>query len=294
MKVVLSKKGVDSSNCNSPLILPNNGEVMTFFPISSLERCDFKICEKLSSKFNVELLSKKGNSKFYYYVSSNDLNKELKPAFHIDPQLENYFDKEYNDKFLANFGPKNNLKLEIGDIILFFGWYKGEDGKEKNVIFGYMQVGEIITLARDKNKVVKIYMGLEDNTLKKETTKNSLEDNFPFLNNQPHWIRFWSGESDSETIYIAKDKCDFNQNINGFGFLKYDDKLVLTKEKAKSKGEWKVERLKNIEITNYNKAKFDENGCADFVKNGFGQEFIMESTNAYNWAKGLIENNCKQ
>ena len=154
MKVILSRKGFDSSNggCPSP-ILPDG--TLLSLPIPTDDRDTYKD------------LSCQG-------INYADLLHQLRPgkAFshcHVDPDLRPGLRSAVVDGWKPAFGQAGsaqgvmaNAGVEKGDLILFFGWFRrmeqGPNGyhfvqksedffrcADLHVIYGYLQIGEILT-----------------------------------------------------------------------------------------------------------------------------------------------------
>ena len=308
---------MDSSNCSSPIKISDKTEEMPFIPIPQIDEADLEICNKLGLEkindifdFN-KLKVEEDEKKFTVSFPVNKICQPINPAYHIDPQLKNYFNDVEDKDFRATFGPNKTkvkyLNVEPNDIFLFFGYYDGDEQTAKHTIFGYMQVGEIITLER-KNKIITINLTPEKKNSSKEQTKEktqeSIEEKYPFLKNQPHWVRFWDGKTNSETIYIASKNIDFGKgitNLKGFGMFKYNEQLCLSRkdnDETKALCNWGIKGFtKDISI----KMK---KGNRSFVENKeYGyitipkryQEIVLKDSTGeqtvINWAKGLILGN---
>ena len=155
MKIILSRKGFDSSNggCPSP-ILPDGTLLSMPIPSNDAESYD-DLC------YNGETYS--------------DILKQLKPN-HREPFLNCHVDPDIRDNnrkaAIAGWKPAfgqceaaqgllSNAGVEKGDIFLFFGWFRQVvkhngsyrfvsrnnggfyDHADMHIIYGYMQVGDI-------------------------------------------------------------------------------------------------------------------------------------------------------
>ncbi len=123
---------------------------------------------------------------------------------HLDPQLENYFNCE---NFKGSLGQIKGFQAHlekngvgVGDLFLFYGWYEDiiNDKYHKNgkhVIWGYMQIGEII----------------KPETLNK-SERNEVEKKYPWLKYQPHF----AGHANSDiTLKIYTHYCqDIDNSID--------------------------------------------------------------------------------
>lgn len=165
MKIILSRKGFDShaGGCASP-ILPDG--TMLSLPVPG------KSITKYSS---ISI-----NGKKY-----SDIIKKLYPGFkeeycHLDPDIRNGVRLKNPKEWKPAFGQADNAQgqlrnagVEPGDIFLFFGWFRGVDENhnyiknskkrfnndfyscaDMQVIYGYMQIGRIIT---DPDEIKKFY-----------------------------------------------------------------------------------------------------------------------------------------
>ena len=282
MKVIFSKKGLDSSNSGKPINLNSNG-IMPFIPIPCLQKeVEYAkvnvnknqtmqdLCENLSGKT--------------LYLSVDQKQKKImldKNTYcHLDPQLVNYFNV---DNFVGSLGQVDsaekhleNQKIKVGDLFLFYGWYK-QNGLEKRVLFGYMQIGEIIRTYGLKNQ-----------------ERVDLETKYPILKNQPHWNTEFYLNNETNTIYIAREKCSFDSRISGFGLFNYSNELVLTKNNQTKKTLWQIPALAGCELSWNSGRCFDENG--ELLVSPIGQEFVVktETQNVEDWTINLIKKHTKQ
>jgi hypothetical protein len=106
----------------------------------------------------------------------------------------------------------DNCGVEVGDLFLFFGWYRNVDVDMKgsyhvsrsaqnlHAIFGYLQVGEILNIGSDGAGAVALR---------------------PWLESHPHVVGTWSK---SNRIYIASDQLISpllgNQKLPGGGVFR--------------------------------------------------------------------------
>ena len=211
MKVILSRKGFDSANGGIPSPIMPDG-TMLLMPIPMAE-------EKVT----------------YSYVQWNGLSyaellHQLAPGkeydkCHLDPDIRDNRIKHVKNwvpafgQLGAAQGKLRNAGIEPGDLILFFGWFrktiKTAQGyrfalKEKNdfyagndlqVIFGYMQIGEIIT---DREKIKKYHW-------------------------HPHATDVHMRDKNN-TLYLPAEKLSFLPSLKGYGTLDFRKDRVLTKE----------------------------------------------------------------
>lgn len=225
MKIILSRKGLDSSNSSKPILLNENG-VVPFVPIPCKEE-EIKYSEIKNvygtGKSMQEFCRENASSTLYVGKERTDLNEST--HCHLDPQLVNYFsENKNNEKFIGSFGQVKQAQAHLakqgvgkGDLFLFYGWYK-VDGKSKNVLFGYLQVGEIINHEK--------YENCEEFNKKHE----KLEKDYSCLKKQPHWNESAFEKEKLNTVYVAKEKISFNEKVKGFGLFKFAPDLVLSND----------------------------------------------------------------
>lgn len=261
MKLILSRKGFDSSFADMPSPILPDGTLLSI-PIPS------------DDKISYDELNYNGKS-------YSELLKELKKSFnytscHLDPDIRKEC-KTRDDKWVAAFGQSDaalshlfNNNVSIGDIFLFFGWFrKTEYDKEgklrfvKNapnlqIIFGYLQVGEILNKYDD---IKRIYWHPHADIRRENDKLNA--------------------------IYLASNKL-FDLNLNGYGTFNFSKELVLTKE-GYSKSRWELPKcLKGKKIT-YHKESNDKGDYFQSVARG--QEFIVEMDNdILEWIKDIVKN----
>ena len=267
MKIILSRKGFDSTSGGQPSPILPDGTLLSL-PIP-MKGDEIKFSE----------LSYKGKS---YLDIIKELNPNTKlinddiPA-HLDPDIrKDVYQPRLND-WKAIFGQSDGSlthlieeKVSIGDIFLFFGWFrqtKEVDGKLKytgpdlHIIYGYLQIGEIYL----NGDIFPEY-----------------SMNHPHLNEERQKLK-------QNGIYVAKDKLSFSESLSGANTLNYNKNLVLTKE-GKTRSRWELpDFFKEPNITHHNAASFKDNYFQSVRR---GQEFVIEENDKVTeWAKNLIENN---
>ena len=261
MKVIISRKGFDSGYGGMPSpILPDG--TMISMPIPSP-----------GDKVRFDDLS-------YNSISYADIIKQLKPnnpviseECHLDPDIRK--DVTYRmDGWKPAFGQIDaarshlcNQGVGIGDIFLFFGWFRHTElinGKLQfigpssgfHAIYGYMQVGEIIERYED----VPIWLESHPHAKKER------------------WMR-------NNAIYIASDNLSLKPELPGSGCFTFTEKHKLTKEGC-SRSIWNLpEFFRNIPIT-YNAKAWKED---EFHSAAKGQEFVFTANDdVLNWISELL------
>lgn len=283
MKIILSRKGFDSANGGQASPIFPNGDMLSL-PIpdeyDNIGYSDLKH-EKYKSYYN--LIKILGSN----YIKKKNKRKLIteNTKCHLDPDLIKSV-LERKEGWKPTFGQSKqaqshleNQGIKEGDLFLFFGWfrktifknnkliYDPKDREGRHIIFGYLQIGEILKI----NKESKIPKWLEYH---------------PHINNMER------RKSKNNTIYIARNNLTWNRTISGGGHFTFDESLVLTKE-GYSRSKWDLpEIFKKGEIS-YHSNKSWKTGY--FQSAGRGQEFVIQDNiDIENWAKGLIQKNIRK
>lgn len=283
MKVILSRKGFDSSNGGilSPII---DNRIMLSLPIPSKDKDPDP--KKYKDSIKYEELTCNGDrlDKILTDLGYDLKQKPTSEYCHLDPDLDPKRRKEQPANWRPAFGQRrqaakylDECNVDEGDLFLFFGGFrhviKDENGiyqyakKGNNVndvyygepihaIWGYMQVDKVV---RDPKDIEKFDW-------------------------HPHAKRI--GEPHN-TIYLAKEKLSFAPDMPGCGIFDYDPKRVLTIP-GRTKAIWKKEAAllntgrKNCDIS----SKKTPTGI---YYAGIWQEMLLDNNNiTQNWAESLF------
>lgn len=264
MKIILSRKGFDSSSGGQPNPIMPDGTLLSL-PIPD-------------EQGNVSLYSIRWNGMSYFDIISSlnsKFNSGSNDMCHLDPDLREgvkYRLPGWKPAFGQAGSALSHLRknsVGVGDLFLFFGWFKKTElvngtlkyvkgAPEQHIIYGYMQVGEII----------KSF------------------DNVPnWLKEHPH-ISDGNNRGDNNAIFLPTEILSFLPNKKGCGLLSFRDNRVLTKD-GMSRGCWALpDCFKNVNITYHPHPWID-----DYFKSaGRGQEFVMEATpEILEWVKQIIQ-----
>ena len=267
MKIILSRKGFDSANGGMPSPIMPDGTLLSM-PIPSDDNV-----------FYDELT--------YGGHSYSEILHQLAPRkkfgqCHVDPDIR----KNCRQKLVPNWAPAfgqigaaqgvlSNAKVEVGDIFLFFGWFRkvelhegkyrfvrrnaGDfyDHSDLHVIYGYLQIGEIVS-GRDQIS------------------------RFPW---HPHFsdIRL---DVSSNTLYLPAKKLSVLPDLTGYGTLDYRNDRVLTMN-GKSRATWNALPYLLPEHV-YGQRKNGARG-AGLYYGGIWQELVInESEGLIDWVKSII------
>ena len=267
MKIILSRKGFDSSNGGKPSPIMSDGTLLSM-PIPSE-----------GDKDTYEDLSWNG-------MTYLDLLKKLNPKgtychCHIDPDIRENCRTIPIPGWKPAFGQINaaqgvlaNAGVEVGDIFLFFGWFRQIEGykdsfryarkKDRDfygyadlqVIYGYLQVGDIL--------------------IGKEAMRG-----YPW---HPH--SSYSGNSEtSNALYLPSERLSLNPNKKGYGTLSFRKDRVLTME-GKSRATWIPHPFLMPERIYGDRHNSSDQGL---YYAGIWQELVIsESPELLDWAKSIL------
>ena len=236
---------------------------------------------------------------------------EANCSAHLDPHINlNAYPKIANSQHARDWrgllgqadGDETHLRgwcVSEGDLFLFFGSYqpveKDDDGrwrfvrgtKEKHVLWGWLQIGEIWE-----------EVGKHAQRLRRE---------MPWADYHPH-LQY---KGDNNTLYVASSELDIGNKfkVPGWGvFPKLDNRLVLTRP-GQTKSRWQLPRwfypdCKKTPLSRHdpktnkaNRWKLARDGQHVYLDSvALGQEFVLdlepyphdEYAEALGWVSGLI------
>jgi hypothetical protein len=275
VKVILSRKGFDSSNGKYPSpILPDGKMLSLPIPISG----DVPYCE----------LDAPGGKTYEQVIEELKVDAHIAgKGAHMDPDLVRTA-RDRSPGWRPAFGQNDKAQkllykynVSEGDLFLFFGWFqytkklsnqlRYQRGSPKiHAIFGYLEVGEIYHV-------------------------NEEAELPSWLDYHPHVISPDRGKMKNNTIYVATPNLSFHPSYPGGGVFKFDKQLQLTK-KGESKSRWDLDP----EIFQHLTFSCDENKRKEDVWTGeyyqspqtFCQEIVIpadEDEGVTHWAINLIK-----
>lgn len=256
MKIILSRKGFDSKAGGVPNPILPDGTLLSL-PIPA----------KNDSLTYSDLV--------YGGVSYADLLAQLKPKdnkirnwnCHLDPDIRENTRKNQETNWIAAFGqcdaPQSylvNQGIEIGDIFLFFGWFRQTEGDihkgtlrylkgapDLHVIYGYLQVGEIL-----KNPV-------------------DLTEKCPW---HPHASNRFTNKT-SNAIYLPTKLLSLDETRNGYGTFSFSEKRVLTMS-GRTRATWEEKPSLMPDNINRNVKNSAKNGGVYYA--GQWQELVLKDS----------------
>lgn len=258
-RIILSRKGFDSSAGGAPSPIMNDGRIFSL-PIPQKEKSPNKYKNLAFDEFSAKELLINLNSKV-----------TLEDYCHYDPRL---------NQNVGIFGQANAAQTELdnngvqkGDLFLFFGWFKDfhRTGVNLHHLFGWLQIGKIIRGEKDIKRYLKS---------KKLDHPHGFKNVNRYKNN---------------TLYIGTNRMTFKNKKfeqKGFGlFKKTHSDLILT-EQNKTRSNWQLPNdFKNTKNLFMNRLRWSDARRLRLSYKGYGQEFILnveENPNVIEWALNLI------
>jgi hypothetical protein len=265
MKIILSRKGFDSSTGGYPSpILPDNNLVS--FPIPDEKDNVFYNQLYYNERTYLEIINELG-------IRGININSRC----HLDPDIYSNIIQREGD-WRGSFGQKQGAQTHLdnndvnkGDIFLFFGWFRktvntnaqlSYVGPDLHVIFGYLQIGKIIKTSDGNPEIPNWLIG------------------------HPHYANPERRNYPNNTIYIASENLSINPDLPGFGTFKLNESLILTQE-GQSRSKWNLPDIfKHVEISYHKDKSWKEDY---FQSTGRGQEFVISATKEIiDWTNNII------
>ena len=283
-KVILSRKGFDHEAGGYPSpVLPDGSLISLPIPGEAGKHNLLRYSDLYFEK----------NGKLADLMESLEIRGFRSKPVHLDPDLRITSLPARLDGWTPLFGQTgaaeghlNNNGVGIGDLFLFFGWFrktKVENGKisfdvindpvGKHLIFGYLEVGRIL----HGGDAVEKWMEYHPHAY--------------FIRNPNRW---------KNAIYVASEKLSFCPNLKGAGNFFYNERsynrLTLTRSRTRNISEWNLapEIFSDAEIT-YHRVKEktwkkDSLGCYfQSAKTHWQEAVITDQTGkVQKWATELI------
>ena len=267
MKVILSRKGFDSSNggCPSP-ILPDG--TLLSLPIPSEDSDSY-------------------DGLAYKDMNYADILKQLRPGktythCHVDPDIRPNLRSRDVDGWAPAFGQIDaaqgllaNAGVEPGDLFLFFGWFRPIESSETGYCFRKRNTGDYFSWA--DMHVIYGYMQVE----------NVLTDPAEICKYAWHPHATASRlKNRTNALYLPSEHLSWSSNLPGYGTLDYRKDRVLTME-GKKRGTWNPLPFLMPEQVYGNKKNSARDGGLYYA--GIWQELVInESDDLLEWVKGLL------
>jgi Nucleotide modification associated domain 3 len=273
MRIIFSRKGFDgaSGGCPSPII---DGRPRSL-PIPTEHRTRFRY-DDLPDKLG-ELL--------------NDVTRNPRRASghcHLDPDLDAAVTTR-RAGWRGAFGQVGRAQTHLqnqgvcaGDLFLFFGLFRNAlktngrwqfKGPREHSIFGWLQIGQVVSVGTDPTETLRA---------------------FPWLEDHPH-VDVSDKSAPSNTIYVACDHLEIDRldrHLPGWGL--FTNGIRLTAEGSSLPSVWHIPAWLNPALDGtgltYNPvSRFKANG--ELQSPGRGQEFVADITgrdDALIWLRDLF------
>ena len=257
MKLILSRKGFDTSSGGRPSIIDEDDNLISIPIPDYLDEVRYTELHNGDFVKRIEQVYDNAFGDVKPMPDRQFLGQMNLSYCHPDPNITNYFG---NEDFLGSLGlntrpwglDKNEI-VEKDDIFLFFGCFKKlKEDKVHYAIWGYLQVDEVLSINELNDEETAYYWRRTHN---------------PHLNKAKYG-------NESNTLYVAKE--------NGCGTFKFSRNVELLDENKKG---YAIEALKGLGLE-------DKNRKPSILMRG--QDFVIKDLKAVEWAKALIQTATKQ
>lgn len=272
-KVIISRKGFDSGS--GGMASPIMDERLLSLPIP-----DSRSAIRYSSLYDQSGIS--------YGALINQLGGKRPQFAHLDPDL-NQGDQPREEEWMPTFGQCNaslsHLKGEgvgVGDLFLFFGWFREAEkqkgkwrykpgGINAHIIYGWMEVGEIIDLDQQQAP--------------------------SWANEHPHCQPAFTWNSGGNSLFVAKEGSSFWEGKSGSGMFSRQEAFQLTEGGSPRRSDWQLpscffddQGMCRLSYHRHKKGIPDlETGKIKMKAANRGQEFVGERNREVDfWIRSLV------
>lgn len=273
MKVILSRKGFDSTYGGYPSPILSDGRMISLPIPSSIDNVTYS---ELWMNDNVTYMEymKKISDKIR---DGKPVSFDKKTRCHLDPDIDCHVLKNRASEWRGCFGQAGAAQsvldkrhVDEGDLFLFFGWFhtvSEENGvmsfarsKGFHAIYGYLQIDKKYYTATDMS--------------------------------MPEWVKYHPHMSEerrkrpNNCVYVAKEVTTWDEKIPGYGCFSFDEKLRLSK-RGMSRSKWNLpDCFRGLDIAYHSGNSWKEDYFQSACR---GQEFVIEENDAVStWAMDLV------
>jgi len=285
MKLILSRKGFDSSygGMASP-ILPDGRLVSLPIPSGS-------------DKFTLADINLGGIDSARLITDLSGGRHGLETRVHLDPDLDRAPDSRLPG-WRPALGQTGNAQSHLrdmrvgqGDVFLFFGWFREVEcyrntwryvpgSPDLHVIFGWLEVGDVLPVVLERTKCLKRFPGIADH---------------------PHVATPDSYDDMRNTLYLAREQSAFSPGaeFGGGRFKQYSESLRLTQPGCSrsiwSLPDWFMPNGRSPLTYNPRPDQWQLAGGRVCLRSAAkGQEFILDGTSypeLEEWVASIVRNN---
>lgn len=287
MKIILSRKGFDSSYGGRPSPVLPDGRMISLLIPSSQSKISYNDIRYDGKNTYADLMEKIFGPGYKLKLPKKKPIDIDKAVCHLDPDLNEKALRNRNKNWRPLFGQVeaasshlSNQDVKKDDLFLFFGWFQktkriGNNGLQFDktdypngfhAIYGYLKIGKIIRAENELEKWMKYHPHAE------------------WMKNPPKDLK----HPKTNTIYVA---------AKGGTFTFLQDNLILTKKGEGCRTHWNGlprDVFGDAEIsyhTNTKKYGWKKNF---FLAAAKGQEFVVEDGGVTKWANDLIKRHIKR
>jgi hypothetical protein len=287
MKVILSRKGFDSSYGGGPSPILVDGRMVSL-PIPDPEPAalPYAAIQFEAGVSYADLMERIGIRRVGYPKPKGS-NREWAPVrearAHLDPDLIGASlprPAGWRPLFGQADIAESHLRREgvrEGDLFLFFGWFRtvagGREAEDLHAIYGYLQIAEVLDLG---SEVIPP----------------------PWSEAHPHVVLrevYREASKGRNSLYVAAERLSFRPELPGAGTMGlYRDALRLTKPGSRLRSTWRLPECFNPAVSRltYNQApwRWQLDGDGFQVRSAYrGQEFVIDASGGIlRWLESLF------
>jgi hypothetical protein len=297
MKIILSRKGFDSSAGGhaSPIL---SDDTMVSLPIPSpldeLAYSDIALDRARTVRGRRDH-STNGMTSYADLIRELDAGARIGGGAHLDPDLvANARPRRTGwrpsfGQIGAAGGHLRNANVGVGDLFLFFGWFRHTEIVPQAATSNACERGACTFISQSvigRTRFVRggagfhaLFGYLEVGAVVDATSRAPLPN---WLADHPHADPQRRAAANN-TIYIASDALSADHSLPGAGVFRFDETLVLTKP-GEARSRWRLDRavFGDVEISHHDATAWRD-GVFQSCKRG--QEFVIDATpRVLDWA----------
>ena len=283
MKIILSRKGFDSSYGGIPSPILPDGRLISLPIPSSNDRATLSDinCPAVDIGKLIGDLSKGKHS--------------LQTPIHLDPDLDRPMASRLTGwrPSLGQTGAAQShlagMGVGAGDVFLFFGWFRETEqyggswryvkgAPDLHAIFGWLEVAEVLPIVLQRTQCLNRH---------------------PWIANHPHVANPICYSNPRNTLYVARERSVFAEDaqFGGGHFVRFNESLRLTKvgnsRSVWSLPSWFAPNGRKPLSYHPNASSWQDDGDKVTLRSAAkGQEFVIDSASypeVEHWANSIVE-----